>query len=104
MDEELGDFDRRLLAVEDINWRLTARINALEIVSASLFAAALAHTPKDKRVETAQGMFHALRVEARRPALYDQSTPEGKRLSADTTKEMDHIISLFVEYLGRHAA
>jgi hypothetical protein len=104
MEERFGEIELRLVAVEDMNWRLTGRINALEMVCASLFAEALAHKPKDKRVETAQAMFQNFRSEARRAALYDQSTPEGKRLSIETSKEMDHIISLFVEYLGRMAA
>jgi len=99
-----SEVDRRLSAVEDMNWRLTARINALELVCAGFFAETLAREPKDKRVEIAQAMFHTFKAEARRPALYDQNTSEGRRLAAETSQEMDHIISHFVEYLTRLAA
>jgi hypothetical protein len=96
-----SDFDKRLAVVEDFNWRLTARVNALELVGAALFADALAREPKDKRVEFGQALLHGLKAEARRPTMYDQSTPDGRRLADDTAKEMDQIISIFVEYLGR---
>lgn len=104
MEEECRQIESRLLAVEDVNWQLTARLNALQMVCASLFAEAIAHRPKDKRVEAAQGMFHAFRAEARRTTLYDESTPEGRRLAKDTPKQMDHIISVLIDHLSRIAA
>ena len=99
-----GEVGRRLAAVEDMNWRLTARIAALELVCAAFFAETLTREPPDKRVEIAQVMFRIFKAEARRPELYDQTTSEGRRLAADTSQEMDYIISHFVEYLARLAA
>ncbi len=104
MEERYQAIETRVVAVEDLNWQLTARLNALQMVCASLFAEALVHRPKDKRVEAAQGMFHALRAEARRSTLYDETTPEGRRLAKGTPREMDHIIGLLIDHLSRMAA
>jgi hypothetical protein len=104
MEEKYREIESRLVAVEDVNWQLTARLNALQMVCASLFAEALVHRPKDKRVEAAQGMFHALRADARRTTLYDETTPEGRRLAKGTPKEMDHIIAMLIDHLSRMAA
>jgi hypothetical protein len=104
MEEKYLGIESRLVAVEDVNWQLTARLNAIQMICASLFAEALVHRPKDKRVEAAQGMFHALTADARRTTLYDETTPEGRRLAKATPREMDHIIGLLIDHLSRMAA
>jgi len=101
--ERLKAAEIRLAAAEDMNWRLTGRINALELLCAALFAQALAHEPKDKRVEVAQTILRNLKSESRRADLYDAASAEGQKLAKETSDEMDHIIAHMVEYLAHLA-
>ena len=98
--DDLKALQLRLTAAEDMNWRLTGRINALELVCADLFAEVLASKPKDKRVEVAQSIVRRLKSEARRTDLYDAETVEGKKLAKETVDEMDHVIAHLVQYLA----